>query len=87
MIRILIFDDSSERRESLEVLFSLQDDMACVGSYIDCTDLLAKIEEAQPDILMMDIRMPVLNGIDATRLVKKHHPAFRVIIQTVSEIE
>jgi DNA-binding NarL/FixJ family response regulator len=87
MIRILIFDDSSERRESLEVLFSLQDDMVCVGSYSDCTDLLAKIEEAQPDIIMMDIRMPFVNGIDATRIVKKHHPAVRVIIQTVSEEE
>lgn len=87
MIRILIFDDSSERRESLEVLFSLQDDMTCVGCFIDCTDLLGKIEELQPDIIMMDIRMPVLNGIDATRILKKKYPLVRVIIQTVSEDE
>jgi DNA-binding NarL/FixJ family response regulator len=87
MIRILIFDDSSERRESLEVLFSLQDDMICVGSFNDCTDLIGKIEELQPDIIMMDIRMPVLNGIDATRNLKKKYPLVRVIIQTVSEDE
>lgn len=87
MIRILIFDDSSERRESLEVLFSLQEDMTCVGSFKDCSDLVEKIEELQPDIIMMDIRMPVLNGIDATRILKKKFPAVRVIIQTVSEDE
>ena len=87
MIRIVIFDDSSERRESLELLFTLQQDMACVGSFSECTDLEDHIRSLQPDVVLMDIRMPVLNGIEATRMLKKINPEVRVIIQTVSEDE
>lgn len=87
MIRIVIYDDSSERRESLEVLFSLQNDMTCVGSFSDCTAISEQVKEIQPDIVLMDIRMPFINGIDATRMIKKIDPSIRVIMQTVSEDE
>jgi DNA-binding NarL/FixJ family response regulator len=83
MISVVIYDDSSERRESLVALFSYQSNIACVGSFSNCSNLVEELNTLHPDVVLMDIRMPGVNGIEATYLVKQHLPTAKVIMQTV----
>lgn len=57
------------------------------GAFPDCNDVLSKIRQTLPDVVLMDIEMPGLSGIDAVRLVKQHFPDITVIMQTVFEDE
>lgn len=83
MISVLLYDDSRERRESLSELFSYHPGVSCVGSFPDCSQLTQQVTDLQPDVILMDIRMPGLTGIEATAIVKKIRPATKIIIQTV----
>lgn len=83
MIRVMIFDDHRERRESLTALLSEATGIVCVGSFEDCSRLRDYISELKPDVILMDLRMPGIDGIQATRIVKESAPSTKVIIQTV----
>jgi len=85
MIKILVYDDNDERRESLVALFRLQQNLFCLGSFSDCSKIKEQVATLLPDLILMDIRMPGMSGIEATRLVKQHHPAIKIIMQTVYE--
>jgi DNA-binding NarL/FixJ family response regulator len=83
--RIVVFDDNSKRRESLEMLIDLTDDMTCVGSFPDCSNVLYDIDRSQPDLVLMDIDMPNVNGIEGVTLIRKKYPALTILMQTVFE--
>lgn len=82
MISLLVYDDHRERRESLEELFSYQSDILCVGSFSNCDNLAKEIQELEPDVVLMDIRMTGISGIEATTEIKKIRPQTKVIMQT-----
>ncbi|MFN0256730.1 response regulator [Pedobacter ureilyticus] len=81
--RIIIFDDDSTRRDSLAMLLNMCADMECVGSYESAADALDLVKAIQPDLVLMDIDMPLGNGINGTRAVKAEFPALPIIMQTV----
>ena len=83
MIRVMIFDDHRERRESLSVLLSDAPGIVCVGSFEDCSRLRESVSELKPDLILMDLRMPGIDGVEATRIVKGIDPSIKVVIQTV----
>lgn len=85
MIKVAIFDDHDDRREALKLLIGLQDDMVCIADFEDCTDLVSNLEAAVPDVVLMDIHMPGIDGIEGVRLLHKHYPATYIIMQTVFE--
>lgn len=82
MPRIAVFEDNSHLRNTLEVLLESADGFSCSGAYANCNDLLDILQENPCDIVLMDIEMPGLNGIDATRLIRQHFPGLHVLIQT-----
>ncbi len=57
----------------------------CTGSFTSCNNWKHDIEKSKPDVVLMDIEMAGINGINATRLIKKEFPAIRILIQTVFE--
>ncbi|HSK12236.1 MAG TPA: response regulator transcription factor [Phnomibacter sp.] len=83
MTRIAIYDDNHARRESLEAFIRLTQVYALAGGYEHCNNLLNDIQHARPDVILMDIEMPGINGIEGVRLIKQHAPHIKVIIQTV----
>lgn len=83
--RIAVFDDNSKRRESLQILIDLTDGMNCVGSFPDCSNVLNDIDACQPDLVLMDIDMPHVNGIDGVKIIRKKYTAIKILMQTVFE--
>ena len=63
-VRIFIYDDSIERRDSLKSLLSLNDDFAFVGEAPNCVNAIDNIEEFYPDVVLMDINMPEVDGLE-----------------------
>lgn len=85
MIRLVIYDDSDQRRESLKSLLSLTDGMQCVADFPDCSHVEENMEEHHPDVVLMDIEMPHVDGINGVSLIKKKFPEIRIVMQTVFE--
>ena len=79
-IRILLVDDQRLMRDGLRILLELEPDLLVVGEAGDGAAAVAAYETLEPDIVLMDISMPGLNGIEATRLIKKSRPQTKVII-------
>ncbi|HTF28749.1 MAG TPA: response regulator transcription factor [Flavitalea sp.] len=85
MIKIVVFDDHQERRNALKLMISLETDMICTGDYEDCSDLVDKFCAEVPDVVLMDIHMPGVDGIEGVKLLQQHYPQVLIIMQTVFE--
>jgi DNA-binding NarL/FixJ family response regulator len=84
-IRLLIADDHTLFRDGLRALFGSLQDIEVVGEAADGRAAVAMAEELQPDIVLMDIQMPNLNGIDAARQITTASPHIGVIVVTMFE--
>lgn len=80
--RILIVDDQRLMREGLRTLLELEGDLEVAGEAEDGLAALDQYEAVRPDVVLMDIRMPRLDGVEATRRLLQRRPAARVIILT-----
>lgn len=83
--KILIADDHGVLRAGLRALLNAEPDLQVVGEAIDGEDALHKASELKPDIVLMDLSMPRMSGIEATRRLKELLPAVQVLILTVHE--
>lgn len=83
MIHILAYDDNKARLEGIELLINQTKDMHCIGTFEDCSKVALQVQNLKPDIVLMDIDMPKINGIEALKTIKKNHPHVSVIMQTV----
>jgi DNA-binding NarL/FixJ family response regulator len=84
-IRIILFDDNSKRREGLELLISSIKDIECAGSFNDCRDVIENVKRTSPDVILMDIDMPFVNGIEGVRLIRENQITAKILMQTVFE--
>ena len=85
MTNIVIFDDNPGRRESLRMLLESHSEFIVTGDFADCSNVKAQIEELQPDVVLMDIQMPLVDGLEGVRIIKEYYPNIYVIMQTVFE--
>jgi DNA-binding NarL/FixJ family response regulator len=84
-VRIIIADDHPIVRDGIRRLLSLEDDFEIVGEACDGRDVLAKVKETNPDVLMLDLRMPNLNGLAALEALQHISQQTRVIVLTASD--
>lgn len=81
-IRVLIVDDHEIVREGLQTLLSEEPDFEVVGTAGDGISAVAMAESTSPDVIVMDLVMPGLDGIEATRRIHNHNPEARVLVLT-----
>jgi two-component system, NarL family, response regulator LiaR len=78
-IRILLVDDHSQIHRALSVLKTIHDDLDIVAHASNGREAIALCAEHQPDVIIMDVVMPEMNGIEATRIIHERHPAVKVL--------
>jgi DNA-binding NarL/FixJ family response regulator len=81
-IRILIVDDHSVVRQGLRMFLGLDPAFEIVGEAANGQEAVELVEEQQPDVVLMDLLMPVMNGIEATKIIRNEHPHTEVIALT-----
>ncbi len=87
MINLLICEDQTLMRQGLVTILGLEPGITVVGEAANGREAIAKVGELKPDVVLMDVQMPVMNGVDATRLITAQYPATRVIILTTFDYE
>ncbi len=87
MIRVALFEDNKNLRESLALYLASCDNIWMVGSYPDPREAVSIVKKYKPDVILMDIEMPHLNGLQAMLDIRKAFPEAKVLIQTVFEDE
>jgi DNA-binding NarL/FixJ family response regulator len=83
LVRVAIFEDSYPVREAISLLVQGTNGLELAGIFGDCNHLVTDIQSCVPDIVLMDIGMPGINGVEAVKIIKRHFPSLIVLMQTV----
>jgi DNA-binding NarL/FixJ family response regulator len=81
-MKVVICDDQATIRDGLEMLLTLEKDIDVVGRAQDGWEAVELAAQKQPDLVLMDLKMPGMNGIEATRQIRTRHPAVKVLVLT-----
>jgi DNA-binding NarL/FixJ family response regulator len=84
-VRVAIFEDNAMLRESLYQLINGTVGLSCVGAFANCDNIIFNLKKAAPDVVLMDIKMPGMDGVEAVKIIKENFPGIRIIMQTVVE--
>ena len=83
VIPIVIYEDNTRLRQSLEMLLSDCKEFTVVGAFANCSKVLAQMETLLPQLVIMDIDMPGINGIEAVKIIKSNLPDIKIVMYTV----
>lgn len=83
LYRLIIFEDNSRLRQSLEILLHDEQQFIVVGSFQDCDNAVTEVENLNAQLVIMDIDMPGVGGVEGVRQIKAHYPDVKVIMHTV----
>ena len=84
-IKVVIFEDNTNLRRGLTTLINGSDGFECAGAFGNCDKLLKNIAETNPDVVLMDIEMPGMSGIDAVKIMKPQFPGVKILMETIFE--
>ncbi len=87
MIRILLVDDQPLLRLGFQLVLEAQPDMTVVGEAGEGAEAVSRVADLAPDVVLMDVRMPGMDGIEATELISRDHPGSRVLILTTFDLD
>jgi DNA-binding NarL/FixJ family response regulator len=86
-IRVLVADDQPLMRTAYEMTLRTEDDLELVGAAGDGSEAIELARRLRPDVILMDVRMPVLDGVEATRVLGAEDPSIRVLILTTFDVD
>ena len=81
-IKIVIADDQELIRDSLKIVLSANQDMDVIDTVADGREVIRSVRKAKPDVILMDIRMPGMDGVSCTQIIKENYPQIKIIILT-----
>jgi len=84
-IRVIIFEDNRNLREGLFNLLESVNGFICAGAFAHCERVIENIEETQPDVILMDIELPVISGIEAVKLIREKYSEVKILMETIFE--
>jgi DNA-binding NarL/FixJ family response regulator len=85
VIKVVVVEDNDAIREGLKMLIDGTDGYSCAAAFSECTAMLANIKNVKPDVLLMDIGLPGMNGIEGIKEVRKILPELAIMVLTVYE--
>ena len=85
MIRVLLFEDNKNFRESLSLFLASSENIWLIGAYPDARESVNIVRKTKPDVVLMDIQMPHLSGLDAMKNIKQHFSDIKILMQTIHD--
>ncbi len=85
MIKVVVVEDNDAIREGLKILIDGTDGYSCIGAYPECNVMLKNLEKLEPDVLLMDIGLPGMNGIECIKKARTIIPYLTILVLTVYE--
>lgn len=82
MIRLLIADDQQLIRDSLKIVLDTNETIDVVGAVSNGVEVIRAVREVKPDVILMDIRMPEMDGVQCTQIIKENYPEIKIIVLT-----
>ena len=86
-VKVAIFEDRTAVREALSLLVEGTSGLELAGAYPNCNNVISNIRTSQPNVVLMDIEMPGMSGVEAVKLIKQQFPDITIVMQTVFEDE
>jgi DNA-binding NarL/FixJ family response regulator len=84
-VKVVIFEDNNRLREGLYQLINGSAGLNCVGAFANCDNIIKHIEESGPDVVLMDIEMPGITGIEGVIKIKEKFPEIKILMETIFE--
>jgi DNA-binding NarL/FixJ family response regulator len=86
-IKVTLFEDNKDLREGMQALLNGSPGFTCTGAYANCNNLVNRLKDGEPDVVLMDIQMPGTSGIEGVVILRQEFPDLPVLMQTVFEDE
>ena len=83
MIKVVIYEDNPQLREGLSMLIDAEDDMKVLATFRDCSNIISEVQDLNPDIILMDIDMPLVNGLEGLKKVRVINTEVKILMLTV----